>query len=116
MNDSTIKVLVSVGLLLQAAGVALGFSALGWRWPLVAATAAVALGILAVRFIDSPTVDGLGLAVIAFSLAALGAAAWHGASPSPVAAWMARLFFGAEALGQLLLLAFLLFFRLNRLW
>jgi hypothetical protein len=116
MNDSTIKVLVSVGLLLQAAAVALGFTSAGWRWPLVAATAAVALGILAVRFIDSPTVDGLGLAVIGFSVAALGASAWHGASLSPVAAWMARFLFGVEALGQLLLLAFLLFFRLNRLW
>jgi hypothetical protein len=39
MNDSTIKVLVSVGLLLQAAAVALGFTSAGWRWPLVAATA-----------------------------------------------------------------------------
>jgi hypothetical protein len=116
MNDSTIKILVSVGLLLQAAAVALGFTSVGWRWPLIAATAAVALGILAVRFIDSPTVDGLGLAVIAFSVAALGAAAWHGASPSPAAAWTARILFGVEALGQLAILLFLLLFRMDRLW
>ena len=116
MNDATIKALVSVGLLVQAAAVALGFTSVGWRWPLAAATAAVALGILAVRFIDLPTVDGLGLAVIAFSLAALGAAAWHAASLSPAAAWMTRILFGVEALGLLLLLAFLLFFRMNRLW
>jgi len=57
--------------------------------PLAASTAAVALG---------------------------GAAAWQAASPSPVAAWTARIFFGVEAPVQLLLLAFLLFFRLNRLW
>ena len=116
MNDATIKVLVSVGLLVQAAAVALGFTTVGWRWPLAAATAAVALGILAVRFIDSPAVDGLGLAVIAFSLAALGAAAWHAASTSPVAAWMTRILFGAEALGLLAILLFLLLFRMNRLW
>jgi len=116
VSDSTIKALVSVGLLVQAVAVALGFTAMGWRWPLAAATAAVALGILAVRLIDSPAVDGLGLAVIAFSVAALGAASWHAASPSPVAAWMTRILFGAEALGLLLLLAFLLFFRMNRLW
>lgn len=116
MNDATIKILVSVGLLVQATAVALGFTTVGWRWPLAAATAAVGLGILAVRLIDSPKVDGLGLAVIAFSLAALGAAAWHAASPSPVAAWMTRILFGAEALGLILLLAFLLLFRMNRLW
>ena len=116
MNDSTIKALVIVGLLLQAAAVALGFTSVGWRWPLAAATAAVALGILAVRFIDSPTVDGLGLALIAFSVAALGAAAWHGVTPSPVAAWMARILFGVEALGQLAILLFLLLFRMDRLW
>jgi len=76
----------------------------------------VALGILAVRLIDSPTVDGLGLAVIAFAVVALGSAAWHAASLSPIAAWMTRILFGAEALGLLLLLAFLLFFRMTRLW
>jgi hypothetical protein len=116
MNDSTIKVLVSVGLLLQAAAIALGFTSIGWRWPLSAATAAVALGILAVRFIDSPSVDGLGLAVISFSVAALGAAAWHAASTSPAAAWMARILFGVEALLLLAILLFLLLFRMNRLW
>ncbi|HUR37999.1 MAG TPA: hypothetical protein VM222_00815 [Planctomycetota bacterium] len=116
MNDSAIKALVSVALLLQAAAVALGFTSVGWRWPVAAATAAVGLGILAVRVIDSPTVDGLGLAVIAFSVAALGAAAWHAASPSPVAAGMARILFGLEALGLLAILLFLLLFRMNRLW
>ncbi len=116
MNDSTIKALVGAGLLLQAAAVALGFTSLGWRWPLVAATALIALGMLAVRAMESSAVDPPGMILIGFSIGALGAAAWHAASLSPAAAWTLRAAFGLEALALLALLAFLLLFRLNRLW
>jgi len=116
MNDSTIKALVAAGLLLQAAAVALGFTAAGWRWPIAVATAAIALGVLGVQIADAPPRDAVGRGIALFSVAALAAAAWHAASASPYAAWTARVFFGVEALGQILIALFFLFFRMNRLW
>lgn len=116
MNDSTIKALAAAGLLLQAAAVGLGFTSAGWRWPIAAATAAVALGVLGVQLADAPPRDTVGRGIALFAVAAIAAAAWHAASVSASAAWTARIFFGLEALGQILIVLFFLFFRMNRLW
>jgi len=116
MTDSTIKALVAAGLLLQAAALALGFTSLGWRWPLVAVTALIAAGILALSATPVASSDSFERTLMGFSLAAIGAAVWHAASASPAAAWTLRTAFGLEALILTALLAFLLLFRLTRLW
>ena len=90
--------LVIVGLAVQAAAVGLSFAGLGWRWPIVAADAAVALGAIALTRRAWPYAAG------AVALAAWGHVGGH---------WIV---FGIEALAQLALLLFLLTFRLKRLW
>lgn len=94
------KGLLVAGLALQ--GIAL---ALGGRGPLALVVAAVALGAAALSRRTWP-----------FAALALGAAAWHGVSGSTPSAWAAWIAFGLEALVQVLLLVFLLTFRLKRLW
>ena len=105
LGDRDIKILVIVGLIAQAAAIGLGFTALGWRWPLIAAAVAVALGALALSR------RAWWIAAIAIPIAA-----WHGMSDAPAAAWALRIVFGLEALAQLALLVFLLTFRMKRLW
>src|SRR4051812_39179626 len=111
MNDDSVKILVTAGLLVQIAAIGLGFSAVGWRWPITGATAIVALGILAVMLGWERPNDALSRAVFAAALLALAAAAGHAASPSPAAAWIARGAFGIEALFQILIALFLIFFK-----
>ena len=105
MGDREIKILAIAGLLVQAAAVGLGFTALGWRWPLIAAAVAVALGMLL------PTRRTWWIAAIAVPIAA-----WHGMSDAPAAAWALRIVFTLEGLLQLAVLVFLLTFRMTRLW
>ena len=104
-KDGEVKALLIGGLLVQAAAIGLGFTSLGWRWPLVAAAVAVALGALA-----------LARRTWAFVAAAILIAGWHGMSDAPTAAWALRIVFALEALAQLAFLMFMLTFRMKRLW
>lgn len=116
MTDLTVKLLVGAGLAVQGVAIALGFTSLGWRWPISGATAAVGLGILVIQAAAAPPRDSLGRGLAVFAALALASAASHAASASPIAAWAARIFFGIEMLGLFALLVFLLTFRLKRLW
>ena len=116
MADREIKVLITVGVGLQVAAVALGFTTLGWRGPLVAAGAALALGILAVWAHEGAKRKAFHLSVVAACLAVLVLATWHGFTDSPVAAWCYRVAFGLQAVAAILFMAFCCLFRLNRLW
>jgi hypothetical protein len=116
MNDDSIKILVTTGLLVQAAAIGLGFSSVGWRWPVAGATAIVALGILTVMLGWEPPDDPLKRTVFAAALLALAAAVGHAASPAPAAAWIARAAFGVEALFQILIALFMFFFKMDRLF
>lgn len=116
LTDSSIKVLLAVGLTVQVAAVALGFTSAGWRWPISAATGIVAAGLLAVMLACSPPNDGLSRGIFAAAALALAAGIAHASTPAPAAAWLARIAFGVEALFQVLLVLFFLFFKLNRLW
>ncbi|HEX7898892.1 MAG TPA: hypothetical protein VF950_14105 [Planctomycetota bacterium] len=103
LEDRDVKILVIVGLIVQAAAIGLGFTALGWRWPLIAAAVAVALGALLL----SRRAWWIPAIVIPI-------AAWHGMSDA--AAWPLRIVFTLEALLQAAVLIFLLTFRMTRLW
>ena len=104
-KDNQVKALVAAGLLVQAGAVGLWFTALGWRWPLIAAAVAVALG-----------ASLLTRKTWGFAAAAILVAGWHGMSDAPAAAWALRIVFALEALAQLALAIFLMTFRLTRLW
>jgi len=112
LGDNEIKAMVIAGLLLQAGAVAAGFTNVGWRWPLAGATVAIALVVL---FMTRPN-DTFTQCVFGIAFLSLAAGAGHLASPAPWAAWSARVAFGIEALFQILLLLFLLFFKLGRLF
>lgn len=112
LNDNDIKFLVLAGLFLQACAIAAGFTSAGWRWPLAGATAAIALGI---ALIVKPN-DAVTYGVLAAALSALAAGATHLATPHPAAAWTVRIAFGIEALFLTLLLLFMLFFKMDRLF
>lgn len=112
LGDNDVRLMVITGLLLQAGAVAAGFTTAGWRWPLAGVTMAVALVVL---FMTRPN-DPFQQAVFAIAFLSLAAGAGHLASPAPWAAWSARIAFGIEALFQILILLFLLFFKMGRLF
>ena len=112
MSDRSVKALLIAGLLAQAAAVGLGFTSLGWRWPLAAASAGIAVGIA----IAARRGDALGFALTGFAALAFAVSVWYAVSPAPVASWLLWFVFALEALGQGLLLLFLLTFRMKRLW
>jgi hypothetical protein len=105
LKDRDVKLLLTAGLLVQALAIGAGFTALGWRWPLLGAAVAVALGMaVATR------------KAWIFAGAVLLISAGHGISDAPAFAWALRIFFGLEALAMLALAVFMLTFRMNRLW
>jgi hypothetical protein len=115
LKDASVKGLLFAGLLVQAGAVAAGFTRLGWRWPLIAATTAVALGLFAVggrRDRNDPLYRALRL----FVSLSLAAAAWHAGSPVAAAAWALRIAFAGQVLVLLAPLLFLLTFLMKRLW
>lgn len=116
LGDREIKVLTWTGLALQATAFGLGFTSLGWRWPIASAVIAVAAGVAGVIFYDGGKIDGAELVVLLVSLGMMAAGIWHAASAAPTAAWAARIAFGAEFLFLCLVAAFFAFFKLNRLW
>lgn len=116
MTDALMKGLVGAGLLVQGAAFAVGFFSLGWRWPIAAATAVVAIGILVVQAIDGRIDDGLTRGIALFAVLGIASGVASACTLHPAAAWAARVFFGLEFLGQLALLLFLLLFKITRLW
>jgi hypothetical protein len=96
--------------------VGLGFTSIGWRWPIVVAAALVSLGSVFVVFADGGTLDGTQYALIGFSGLVLALAVGHALSMHPAIAWSLRVGVGLQALGMGLLLAVLLLFRMNRLF
>ena len=116
MGDREIKFLTASGLALQAIAIGLGFTSLGWRWPVASATIAVAAGIAGVILLDGGKIDGVQLVVFVSTLAALAAGVWHAASAAPAAAWTARIAFGLETVLLLFVASIFLFFKLDRLW
>ena len=116
MTDAQIKALSGAGLGLQLAALAAGFTPAGWRWPLIAATVVVAVGVFLVAGVKPGRIDVLNLFVVMFTLASLGAAAWHALSPSAAAAWALRILFGVQVLLMGAWFAFIMTFRLTRLW
>ena len=110
------KGLVALGLLVQLGALAAGFTSLGWRWPLVAVTAAGAILLLLLAGVKEGRAEGLNAFVVILTLVSLAAAGGHAASAAPAAAWALRIVFGLHVLLMSALLVFLLTFRLNRLW
>lgn len=115
MTDTIVKAVAASGLLLQLGAIAAGLSGFGWRWPLLTATAVVSLGILlpGMNWRRMDTFDWSLLSGVLISLAAAGLLA---CSESPAAAWFLRIVFGIQLLVVILLLLFMLCFRMNRLW
>lgn len=83
-----------------------------------ASAAGAALGHLGLLGLDlaGGRIDGARAVLILFGLLTLGLAAGHALSLSPAAAWGLQIAVGVQALGLLGLLAFLLMFKMNRLW
>jgi hypothetical protein len=104
------------GLLVQAAAVGMGFTSVGWRWPIVGAAVLVSLGTLFVVFVDSGRIDGLKSGVIGFSVGVLALALARSLSThSSFAAFLA----GAVAFQAIVMISLLLvvfFFKMNRLF
>jgi hypothetical protein len=108
--------LVFSGLGVQAAALVLGFTRVGWRWPMVGAGTLVSLGFLLTIWLDGGRLEGLPLAVVLFSILVLGLAGGHAASAHPAVAWPLRAGIIVQALLLLLLVAFFLFFQMDRLF
>ena len=115
MNDRGVQALLAGGLLLHAGAVAAGLAGLGWRWPLIGATAVVALVVFALA-VPGREMDTFRRWITGCTLAALAACVAQALSAHPAAAWSLRIVFGLQALALLALLIFFLTFRLNRLW
>ena len=115
MNDRRVQALLTAGLLLQAGAIAAGLAGLGWRWPLIGATAVVALVVFALA-VPGRRMDTFRRVIAGCTLVALAAVVGHALSADPAAAWSLRIVFGLQALALLALLIFFLTFRLNRLW
>jgi hypothetical protein len=116
MTDGILKVLVTAGLLVQLTALGLGFTSLGWRWPLIAGGSAVAAGCLVVVALETRSMDALSGAFTACCLGVLASAAWHAFSPAPAAAYLYRTWFVIELLFMLLAGWFAFFFKMTRLW
>lgn len=116
MTDTLFRALISTGVLLQVAAVALGFTRLGWRVPLIVAGVALALGAVAVWLSEGARPHAIGIGTAAWAVVLSALAAWHGLSESPVAAWTYRGAFGLQVLAAGFVFWFAFFFRLNRLW
>jgi hypothetical protein len=114
VSDAQVKGLAALGLLVQLGALAAGFTALGWRWPLVAVTAAGALLLLA--GFRQGNKEGINAFILVATVVSLAAAGWHAASDAPAAAWALRIVYGLHVLLMGAFLVFLLTFRLNRLW
>ena len=116
MTDRMVLTLLVSGLIVQGAAVGIGFTSLGWRWPLIGAGVLVSLGCILGVVLDGGRMDGPAVGVLAFSALVLGLAAGHGFSTHPVLVWSLRIGVGVQALGMALLLAFLLTFKMSRLF
>ncbi len=115
MTDRSVKALLIAGVLVHAGALAAALAGLGGRWPLIGATALVALVVFAVGVL-SRGVDTLSLGIMAGTAVTLAAGALRAFSDHPAAAWILGIVFGVQALLQIALLIFFLTFRLNRLW
>ena len=116
LGDREIKFLTWAGLAIQAIAFGLGFTALGWRWPIASATIAVAAGIAGVIVYDGVKFEGVKFGVLLASFAMLAAGIFHAASSMPAAAWAARISFGVEFLLLVVVALFFVLFKMDRLW
>src|SRR5688500_9570862 len=115
-DDRTVILFASAGLAVHLGAFALRWTAIGWRWPAVAAASVVALGIGAVVLVWSRRLEPPHLALLAVQALALIAALAVARSPSRPAAWALGAGSVLQVLILILLLAFMLFFRMRRLW
>lgn len=115
MSDRVAKGILAGCVLLHAGALAAGFAGLGWRWPLIAATALVAVVVFAAG-VPGHGIDNRTRVIAVSTLAALVAGGLHALSEHPAAAWSLRIVFALQALALLAVLIFFLTFRLNRLW
>ena len=93
MTDNTFKALILAGVLLQLTAVGLGFTSLGWRTPLIAAAAALALGAVGVWLGTGADPHPLGVGTALWAAVVLALGAWHGLSDGRLAAWSFRVAF-----------------------
>lgn len=116
MTDNILRVLISIGVLLQAGALGLGFTRLGWRMPMIVAGVALALGAVGVWLYEGAKIHAIGVGVAVWAVVLSALAAWHGLSDGAAAAWSYRAAFGLQCLAAGLVFWFAFFFRLNRLW
>jgi hypothetical protein len=116
MTDGLMKALLVAAMAALSTGLGLGFTSLGWRWPLIAAGSAVAAGTLLLIAIETRSADTFVRTVIGAAVAVLALAAWHGLSPAPAAVWLYRVAFAVEFLFMLAATIFAFTFKMNRLF
>jgi hypothetical protein len=108
--------LVFSGLLVQATAVGIGFTSGGWRWPIVGAGAAVSLGFLFVLFADGGKFGRVECGMLGLSVLTLALALAHGWSTHPAIVAFLAGGMALQAVIMILLLLFMLFFRMKRLF
>jgi len=113
MTDRLVWTFLISGLVIQAAALGIGFSSVGWRWPLVGAGVLVSLGSLLAAFLDGGKLDGQVLAYIGFNVLVLGLAVGHALSAHPAIAWSLRIGIIIQALGMGFLALFLATFKMK---
>jgi hypothetical protein len=113
MTDRLVWTFLISGLVLQAAALGIGFTSVGWRWPLVGAGLLVSLGSLLAAFLDGGKPDGPGLTFIGFSVLVMGLAVGHAFSLHPALAWSLRIGIAIQAFGMGFLVLFLATFKMK---
>lgn len=116
ITDAVIKMLTALALGLHVLASVLGIG--GWlgQWPLVVSVALVGIGVIGLTMLDGFHGDWQDWSLLTLGLLSLVAALWHGFAPS-TASWVTLLVL-ASVQGLLLIavMAFMLLFKLTRLW
>ncbi len=116
LNDTSVKLLAGIGVALY-----LGAPALGWvldemRWPISAVVIATGVLTLAAIALERPQLDLAWAALVVLQLLAVGGGTWWLLAPARPAAVLTWVCYGLGLAWLSGLLAFMLVFRLNRLW
>jgi len=116
LTDGIIKILASIGVALH-----LGAPVFGWwigsmRWPVAAVVALSGLVTLGLMMAERPNLEWSTLALAGIQMLALGGGLWWLLSPGPPAPMLAWAGYALGLLWLAALMAFMLTFKLDRLW